>query len=75
MKHLHQFINWLKGLFSKKKEEDKEEEVIHFEEIPLQDAYKMWRMEQRKKESLSYNDALKKHLDNNGVLNKKNNGN
>lgn len=47
MKHVQRFFNWLKGLCRK----EKEEEVIHFEEIPLQDAFNMWRMEQRKKEA------------------------
>ena len=69
MKYLKQFFNWVKSLF--KKEEEVSEEFI--EEIPLQDAFRMWK-EQQVKESekpLSYGDALKRYLDSTNLFNNK----
>ena len=45
MKYLKQFLSWVKSLF--KKEEEEEEETLE-EEIPLQDAFRMWKEHQRR---------------------------
>ena len=70
MKYLKQFFSWVKSLFKKEKVEENEEIIEN--EIPLQDAFRMWK-EQQVKESekpLSYGDALKRYLDSTNLFSK-----
>ncbi len=58
-KHLHKLWFWVKSIFVKEIQEEVQEE------IPVEDAFRMWKEQQRKESEkpLSYGEALKRYLD------------
>lgn len=58
-KHLHKLWFWVKSIFVKEIQEEIQEE------IPVEDAFRMWKEQQRKESEkpLSYGEALKRYLD------------
>lgn len=65
-KHLHKLWFWVKSIFVKEVQEEIQEE------IPVEDAFRMWK-EQQMKESekpLSYGEALKRYLDSTNLFRK-----
>ncbi|MBK5195732.1 MAG: hypothetical protein JJE08_06840 [Proteiniphilum sp.] len=50
MKHLRSVIKWLKGLFSKKAK-DEEVETAVSRSIPLGEAYRLYKQQQKKRGS------------------------
>lgn len=65
-KHLHKLWFWVKSIFVKEVQEEIQEE------IPVEDAFRMWK-EQQMKESekpLSYGEALKRYLDSKNLFRK-----
>ena len=57
-KHLHKLWFWVKSIFVKEVHEEIQEE------IPVEDAFRMWKEHQRKESEkpLSYGEALKRYL-------------
>lgn len=65
-KHLQKLWFWVKSIFVKEVQEEIQEE------IPVEDAFRMWK-EQQMKESekpLSYGEALKRYLDSTNLFRK-----
>lgn len=65
-KHLQKLWFWVKSIFVKEVQEEIQEE------IPVEDAFRMWK-EQQMKESekpLSYGEALKRYLDSKNLFRK-----
>ena len=65
-KHLHKLWFWVKSIFVKEVQEEIQED------IPVEDAFRMWKEQQRKEseKSLSYGEALKRYLDSKNLFRK-----
>lgn len=65
-KHLHKLWFWVKSIFVKEVQEEIQEE------IPVEDAFRMWKEQQRKESEkpLSYGEALKRYLDSTNLFRK-----
>lgn len=65
-KHLHKLWFWVKSIFVKEVQEEIQEE------IPVEDAFRMWKEQQRKESEkpLSYGEALKRYLDSKNLFRK-----
>lgn len=71
-KYLHKLWSWVKSIFVK--EEVIEEEEVIEDDIPVEDAFRMWKDEQRRQEAKekphTYGDALKLYLDSTNLFKK-----
>ena len=69
-KHLHKLWFWVKSIFVKEVHEEIQKEVQ--EDIPVEDAFRMWKEQQRKESEkpLSYGEVLKRYLDSKNLFRK-----
>lgn len=77
-KYLRKLINWvssLKWLIKQDCIDNSQEIHSDIKEMPLEDAFRMWKMEQEKEEAkqkpLTYGEALKMYLDSIEIFNNK----